>query len=173
VVGIALICNCLDMVSKFAAAYLTGSKSLFAEGVHSTMDTFNQVVLYMGIRYSQRIADPHFPYGYSNMRYVSSLISGCGIAAFGCGLSIYHGVSGLLAGQTEMEPLTYAFVALGLSLCFQSFSLYNAFKEIRAKAQHSGVTFLDYSKTAQLTSDTHGTPLQFQCAPVATPASTW
>lgn len=40
------------------------------------------------------------------MRYVTSLISGCGILAFGCGLSIYHGVSGLL-NPAELEPLTY------------------------------------------------------------------
>lgn len=59
-----------------------------------------------GIRYSSRNPDPNFPYGYGNMRYVSSLISGCGILAFGCGLSMYHGISGLLHPQ-ELEPMTY------------------------------------------------------------------
>ncbi len=40
------------------------------------------------------------------MRYVTSLISGCGIMAFGCGLSMYHGISGLLHPE-PLEPLTY------------------------------------------------------------------
>lgn len=44
----ALAFNFADMVCKFGAAYLTGSKSLFAEGVHSLMDTVNQVILYVG-----------------------------------------------------------------------------------------------------------------------------
>lgn len=39
------------MICKFGAAYLTGSKSLFAEGVHSLMDTVNQIILYVGKTY--------------------------------------------------------------------------------------------------------------------------
>jgi hypothetical protein len=49
VVGIAFALNACDMVCKFAAAYLTGSKSLFAEAIHSTMDTVNQLILFMGL----------------------------------------------------------------------------------------------------------------------------
>lgn len=48
VVFIALACNGIDTICKFLAAYLTGSKSLFAEAIHSTMDTINQLILYLG-----------------------------------------------------------------------------------------------------------------------------
>lgn len=48
VVGIAFALNMCDMLGKFAAAYLTGSKSLFAEAIHSMMDTCNQLILLMG-----------------------------------------------------------------------------------------------------------------------------
>lgn len=48
VVFIALACNAADTVCKFGAAYLTGSKSLFAEAIHSAMDTVNQFILYLG-----------------------------------------------------------------------------------------------------------------------------
>lgn len=34
-------------------------------------------------------------YGYSNMTYITSLISGVGIFCFGTGLSWYHGIMGL------------------------------------------------------------------------------
>ena len=40
------------------------------------------------------------------MRYVTSLISGCGILSFGCGLSMYHGISGLLH-PSVLEPMNY------------------------------------------------------------------
>lgn len=43
-----------------------------------------------------KIADSYHPYGYTNMKYVASLISGVGIFCVGTGLSFYHGISGLL-----------------------------------------------------------------------------
>lgn len=45
------------------------------------------------------MADQDHPYGYTNMRYVSSLISGVGIFCVGSGLSFYHGVTGILDPQ--------------------------------------------------------------------------
>lgn len=46
-----------------------------------------------------QIADAYHPYGYSNMKYVASLISGVGIFCVGTGLSFYHGISGLINPQ--------------------------------------------------------------------------
>jgi zinc transporter 9 len=143
VVSIAIGMNTLDMACKFAAAYLTGSKSLFAEAIHSTMDTMNQCILLFGIRYSSRNPDPNFPYGYGNMRYVTSLISGCGILSFGCGLSMYHGISGLLH-PTPLEPLNYAYYALFVSFVFQSISATTAYRTVRNKAVAANMSILDY-----------------------------
>uniref|UniRef100_A0A7E4UMI3 Solute carrier family 30 member 9 n=1 Tax=Panagrellus redivivus TaxID=6233 RepID=A0A7E4UMI3_PANRE len=147
VVGIAFTLNCCDMLCKFAAAYVTGSKSLFAEAIHSTMDTVNQLILLLGIRYSARNPDPKFPYGYGNMRYVTSLISGCGILSFGCGLSMYHGISGLLH-PTALEPMTYAYYALAMSFCFQGTSAITAFREARKKADEANMSILDYVRSS-------------------------
>uniref|UniRef100_A0A1I7X858 Zinc transporter 9 n=1 Tax=Heterorhabditis bacteriophora TaxID=37862 RepID=A0A1I7X858_HETBA len=156
VVAIAFTLNVCDAVMKvlfndfFTAAYLTGSKSIFAEAIHSTMDTCNQLILLLGIRYSAKNPDTLFPYGYvfanyCNMRYVTSLISGCGIMAFGCGLSIYHGISGLLH-PSELEPLTYAYYALVMSLCFQGSSAITAYREVIRKAKKSGLSTLNYGQ---------------------------
>ncbi|KAK0414462.1 hypothetical protein QR680_011441 [Steinernema hermaphroditum] len=147
VVGIAFALNTCDTICKFAAAYVTGSKSLFAEGVHSTMDTVNQLILLLGIKYSKKHPDPNFPYGYGNMRYVTSLISGCGILSFGCGLSLYHGISGLLH-PAALEPLTYAYYALFMSLCFQGASAMTAFREVRSKAANAKMSVLNYVQTS-------------------------
>ncbi|CAD5222636.1 unnamed protein product [Bursaphelenchus xylophilus] len=147
VVGIAFALNCCDMIGKFTAAYLTGSKSLFAEAIHSTMDTCNQMILLLGIRYSSKNPDPNFPYGYGNMRYVSSLISGCGILAFGCGLSMYHGISGLLH-PGELEPMTYAYYALGMSFCFQGCSGLTAYREVKRKADGANMSLINYVRSS-------------------------
>lgn len=147
VVLIAFSLNFCDMIGKFLAAYLTGSKSLFAEGIHSTMDTVNQLILLMGIRFSQRNPDLNFPYGYGNMRYVASLISGCGVLSFGCGLSVYHGISGLLH-SAELVPLTYAYYALTMSFLFQGCSASIAFREVRRKAALSNMSIYNYVRTS-------------------------
>ncbi|CAL2037006.1 unnamed protein product [Caenorhabditis brenneri] len=147
VVAIAFTLNLCDMAMKFTAAYLTGSKSLFAEAIHSAMDTCNQLILLLGIRYSAKNPDLLFPYGYGNMRYVTSLISGCGIMAFGCGLSMYHGISGLLHPE-PLEPLTYAYYALFMSLCFQGTSAITAYREVFAKARKANISIWNYVRTS-------------------------
>uniref|UniRef100_A0A0N5A6Z6 Proton-coupled zinc antiporter SLC30A9, mitochondrial n=1 Tax=Parastrongyloides trichosuri TaxID=131310 RepID=A0A0N5A6Z6_PARTI len=148
VVGIAFALNSCDTLLKYIAAYLTGSKSLFAEAIHSTMDTLNQLILLLGIRYSNKNPDPNFPYGYGNMRYVTALISGCGILSFGCGLSIYHGVSGLLHQQEALESISYAYYALFTSFCFQGMSALTAFKEVKSKANEAKMSIVNYVKTS-------------------------
>lgn len=81
------------------------------------------------------------------MRYITSLIAGCGILGLGSGISIYHGISGLLH-PVQLEPLTYAFVALTCSLIFQGTSLYNAVKEIKAKAALTSMPFWKYVRVS-------------------------
>lgn len=49
-------------------------------------------------------------YGFSNMRYIASLISGVGIFMMGAGLSWYHGIMGLLHPQ-PMESLLWVSVS--------------------------------------------------------------
>jgi zinc transporter 9 len=58
-----------------------------------------QIILAYGIKKSTEQATDEHPYGYSNMQYVSSLISGVGIFCMGAGLSIYHGIIGLGSPQ--------------------------------------------------------------------------
>lgn len=54
-----------------------------------------------------------FRYGFSNMRYIASLISGVGIFMMGAGLSWYHGIMGLL----HPEPIESL---LWVSVCVDS-----------------------------------------------------
>lgn len=119
VVVAAVAINATNCLFKLFAWLYTGSNSMFSECIHSLADTINQLILAYGIHKSVQVrqkvagknkvlridnyffnsfqmADPTHPYGYSNMRYVASLISGVGIFCVGTGLSIYHGVDGLL-----------------------------------------------------------------------------
>ncbi|MBT8365584.1 MAG: cation transporter, partial [Deltaproteobacteria bacterium] len=49
VIYAALIGNGLIAVTKFFAAPLTGSSAMLSEGIHSTVDTSNQMLLLYGL----------------------------------------------------------------------------------------------------------------------------
>lgn len=66
-------------VLKVAVWQYTGSHSMFAESIHSVADTANQIILAFGIHRSVKNPNQKHPYGYSNMQYISSLISGVAI----------------------------------------------------------------------------------------------
>ncbi len=60
----ALFGNLGIAISKLIAALLTGSTSMWAETYHSFSDTFNQILLLVGIRTSKKQVTERHPYGY-------------------------------------------------------------------------------------------------------------
>ncbi|KDR19826.1 Zinc transporter 9 [Zootermopsis nevadensis] len=143
VVLTAIAINGSNFLFKLFAWLYTGSHSMFAESIHSLADTINQLILAYGIHKSVQQADPDHPYGYSNMKYVASLISGVGIFCVGTGLSIYHGVTGLLSPMPT-ESFYWAFFILGGSLVSEGATLLVAVNSIRKGARQNKMTFTEY-----------------------------
>ena len=83
-------------IAKFGAFFVTGSGALLSEGIHTSADLLNQILLFVGIKRSNRQADRAFPYGYGAERYVWALMSAVGIFFLGCGVTVYHGIESLL-----------------------------------------------------------------------------
>ncbi len=126
----AFLANLGIALSKSWAAWLTGSGSMLAEAIHSYADTGNQVLLYLGLRQSQRPADETHPLGYGKLSYFWSFIVAMLSFSVGGLFSIYEGLHKL----SQPEPLTQAWVALlvlGLAIVLESFSLAGCLREIR------------------------------------------
>ncbi|KAM9849921.1 proton-coupled zinc antiporter SLC30A9, mitochondrial [Aulostomus maculatus] len=143
VVMVAICINGLNFFFKLLAWVYTGSASMFSEAIHSLADTCNQALLALGISQSIRNPDAGHPYGFSNMRYIASLISGVGIFMMGAGLSWYHGIIGLLHPE-PIESLLWAYCILAGSLVSEGATLLVAVNEIKRSAQRNGLSFYEY-----------------------------
>ncbi|KAI2656958.1 Zinc transporter 9 [Labeo rohita] len=143
VVMVAICINGLNFFFKLLAWVYTGSASMFSEAIHSLADTCNQALLALGISQSVRNPDAVHPYGFSNMRYIASLISGVGIFMMGAGLSWYHGIMGLLHPQ-PIESLLWAYCILAGSLVSEGATLLVAINEIKKSAHKQGLSFYEY-----------------------------
>lgn len=118
---------------------------MFAEVIHSLADLVNQLILAFGIYKSAQEPDTDHPYGYMNMRYVSSLISGVGIFCVGSGLSIYHGIEGILHPE-PIGDLFWVYCILAGSLVSEGATLVVAFNELLRSARLQNMSFKDYGK---------------------------
>lgn len=143
VVKWAITINSSIFVLKGIAWWFTKSDSMFAELVHSGVDTANQMVLYYGIKKSLQIPDQEHPYGFHSARFTTSLGAGVSIFFIGFGLNVYHGISGLF-NPMPIESELLAYLVLGISLLFESITLGVAFKSLKKGAKDAGLSLTNY-----------------------------
>lgn len=116
-------------VLKFGAYLFSGSGAMLSEAIHSAADTMNQLLLYVGIKRSLKPATTRYPYGYGVERYFFALLSAIGIFFLGCGVTIYHGVEGLLHPR-EIQPDFWTYAVLAISFIVEGFVLWAAWKSV-------------------------------------------
>ena len=130
----ALIANLLIAIVKAILGTISGSATMMAEAAHSLADTFNQILLVLGIRRSKKDPDLEHQFGYSKSTFfwafvVAVLIFGVsGMFAFLEGLDI------ILHGDHELHPeyLIYNIIALFLAIILESYALRTAYREAKA-----------------------------------------
>src|SRR6476661_8703494 len=89
----ALGANLSIAITKFIAAGLTGSSAMLSEGIHSVVDTLNEILLLYGIKRSKKPSDEKRPFGYGKELYFWAFIVSILIFGIGGGISFYEGVT--------------------------------------------------------------------------------
>ncbi|MCY4731283.1 cation diffusion facilitator family transporter [Natronomonas gomsonensis] len=103
VVLAAMFANGGIAVLKFIGFLLTGSPSMLAETYHSISDTGNQVLLLVGIKYSQQDASRRHPFGYGKAQFFYAFLVSVLLFGIAGWESLKHGISEVRAGGHETE----------------------------------------------------------------------
>jgi cation diffusion facilitator family transporter len=124
----ALAANLGIAIVKLAAAIFTGSSAMVSEGIHSLVDTSNEVLLLLGISRSQKPADEKRPFGYGRELYFWSFIVSLLFFAMGGGFSIYEGIEHLRNPEQVKNPI-WNYAVLAIAFIFDGLSFITAMKE--------------------------------------------
>ncbi|MDF5710356.1 MAG: cation diffusion facilitator family transporter [Nostoc sp. S4] len=120
--------NLAIAITKFIAAAITGSSAMISEGIHSIVDTGDQLLLLLGLRMSQKPADDSHPFGYGQELYFWTLIVAILIFAIGGGMSIYEGIIHL-TNPSPLEDPMWNYIVLGIAIILEGFSWTVALRE--------------------------------------------
>ena len=127
----ALAGNAAIAATKFVAAAMTGSASMASEGVHSLVDTINEVLLLHGNRRAAQRPDKLHPYGYGRELYFWTFVVSIMVFALGALVSFRQGLAHAMAPEPLHRPLVN-YVVLGFSFLFEGLSWRVGYRALHA-----------------------------------------
>jgi cation diffusion facilitator family transporter len=133
----ALFANLGIAIAKFVASAISGSSSMLTEGVHSLVDSGNQVLLLYGQRQAKRPPDAAHPFGYGRELYFWTFVVAILIFAVGAGVSLYEGWVHIREPKPLGDPLI-TYIVLAVAALLEGGSWAIAVKEFNAKRQGAG-----------------------------------
>ncbi len=126
----AIGANLAIAVSKFVAAFFTGSAAMMSEGIHSLVDSGNGMLILYGMHRSARPADARHPFGYSKEIYFWTVIVAVLIFAVGGGMSLYKGYQ-YIRNPAPLSDPTWNYWVLALAIVFEGVACFLAYREFR------------------------------------------
>jgi cation diffusion facilitator family transporter len=138
VVVAALAGNLAIAISKFFAAFMTGSTATLAEAVHSVADTGNQVLLLFGMRLAQKGPTEEHPFGRTIERYFWPFVVSIMLFTVGGVFAVYEGIHKIAEISTVVDGVTrdhgsnlWNYGVLGASFLFECYSFSVAWSEFK------------------------------------------
>lgn len=133
----ALAANLCIAAVKFIAASVTGSSAMISEGIHSTVDSGNSLLLLLGMKRSQRPPDKGHPFGHGKEIYFWALIVAILVFSLGGGMSVYEGITHLQHPQELKDPF-WNYIVLFSSMIFEGASLIYTIRQFNKSRGKSG-----------------------------------
>ena len=128
-IGIALV--------KLICFFFSKSSAMLAEAIHSGVDSFNSICLWVGVKRGSKSADSEHPFGYGLEANVWAMFASI-LMLVGAGVAIYHGGHKFFDphGMEELlKNYNYIAIALVASMCFEAWAVASATNAVLAEAQ--------------------------------------
>jgi cation diffusion facilitator family transporter len=119
----ALFGNMGIALSKLIAALFTGSIAMWAETLHSFSDTFNQILILIGIKTSSKAASERHPFGHGKEQFFWSFIVATMIFGISGILSVQQGIGTIFGKVHQIENINISYVILAISAVFEGNAL--------------------------------------------------
>jgi cation diffusion facilitator family transporter len=106
--------NTFLILLKVVAGLLTGSISLIAEAIHSTIDLAAAIIAFISVRISDRPADEQHPFGHGKAENISGVAEAV-LIFVAAGIIIYEAVQRLITGKTlELVEIGIGIMAVSI-----------------------------------------------------------
>jgi cation diffusion facilitator family transporter len=133
-VFLALSVNFFIGVIKSFVAFITSSSAMFSEAVHSFVDSFNQFLLWFGIKQSKKSNPRLYPLGRGKEEYFWTLVVAVLIFTVGGLVSLEHGIEAL-SHPKELDNLYISITILSVSIILETYVLVKAVKKLRGNRE--------------------------------------
>ena len=147
----AFLANIFITLIKLASWYFTKSSAMFAEAVHSGVDSFNSICLMVGLKRGSRPADGVHPFGHGLETNVWTIVA-CILMFFGAAVSLLSAYNKIFINTHGVDELLnhYGVLAIILiaSICFESWAVNSAVNAVIDEANVKHVNpFVDFIKS--------------------------
>lgn len=112
--AVSVASNTTLILLKVAAGILTGSISLIAEAVHSTMDLAAAIIAFFSVRISDTPADDLHPFGHGKAENISGVAEGV-LIFVAAGIILYEAILRIITG-TGLEYVEIGIGIMALSI---------------------------------------------------------
>jgi cation diffusion facilitator family transporter len=112
--AISIISNTSLILMKLIAGLVTGSVSLIAEAIHSTMDLAAAIIAFICVRISDKPVDKNHPYGHGKAENISGVIEGI-LILIAAGIIVNEAIHKIIEGA-ELEIVEVGIVAMAISI---------------------------------------------------------
>ncbi|MDP9197372.1 MAG: cation diffusion facilitator family transporter [Thermoproteota archaeon] len=132
---------------------MTGSSAMWSESYHSFSDTFNQVLLLVGIRTSTKVPSERHPFGFGKEQFFWSFVVATLLFGISGILSLEKGFGSLYNPIAHIDNVGVSYLILLISAIFEGNALRIAFKlfketiELRGKKFSLGMLLTEFRES--------------------------
>ena len=121
-------------IAKFVGGLISHSSAMLSEAAHSLADTITEVLLFIALKRGTKPPDDKHPFGYGRETYFWAFMASLCTFVLGAGFSIWQGVSTIIHGEEQGDPLV-SYIVLAVAFVLEGASLLKAVRQVRGAAK--------------------------------------